>query len=82
MQNKLSRAWQWLTQDELWMLITPEYSDLFKYKYTKAVKAWADDDKDDKEFVRNLRQLLIVFKSKKEKKHEKISFFFFFFMFN
>ena len=76
MQNKLSRAWQRPTQDEAWTLIMPEYSDLFMYKYAKAAKAWADDDKGDKEFMRNLRQLLIAFKSKKEKKPEKVSFFF------
>ena len=51
-------------------LITPEYSDFFVYEYAKAAKARADDDKDDKEFMRNLRQLLIVFKSRKEKKPE------------
>ena len=70
MQNKLSRARQWLTQDEMRTLITPEYSDFFVYEYAKAAKARADDDKDDKEFMRNLRQLLIVFKSRKEKKPE------------
>ena len=75
MQNKLSRAWQRLTQDEVRMLVMPEYSDLFVYKYTKAAKAWADDDKDNKEFMRNLRQLLIVFKSRKAKKPKKVSFF-------
>ena len=82
MQNKLSRAWQRPTQDEAWTLITSEYSDLFLYEYAKDAKARADDDKDDKEFMRNLRELLIAFKSKKEKKPEKVSFFFFFFMFN
>jgi hypothetical protein len=46
------------------MLETPESDGLFVYEYALAAKNRKDDDKDDKQFMKDLRKLLIGFRKK------------------
>ena len=56
------RARKRLNKEEAQILQLPKNADLFIYNYAVAAKARIDDNDDDKEFMKKLRQLLIAFK--------------------
>ena len=63
----LSRARQRLSAEEAQELEKPEHCNLFVYEYATAAKAREHDDKDDKAFMKKLRESLIAFKKRAEK---------------
>ena len=58
------RARKQLNKEEAQILQLPKNADLFVYDYAVAAKARIDDNDDDKEFMKKLRQLLIAFKKR------------------
>ena len=69
-QSRLLRARKRLNEEEAQMLQLPKNADLFVYNYAIAAKARIDDNDDDKEFMKKLRQLLIAFKKHHRNKRE------------